>query len=382
MAGVTVQRRRSDSIGARARWWLVWHRQDEHGGGVSETAGLQSRILLPPPNSICTGAAQECSSPCSTAWCKLILMEPDDAERARWADRIRAALCGNGSLFTTLLPLLQQLIGPQPALPNLSASERDGLFCSTFLKLIAVFARPQHPLVLFVDDIQWISQLDLKLIQMLLQEGVGSVDAPAAQDAVSGGDSSPVIAHHSLLLIGAYRTNEVGPSHPLTTMLEQLRLWQASEAAYAAALESAPPSLRLHEFLLEPLTESSVTQLLMDNVLCRQEDAAQLSRLLSDRCAGNTWCIQASAQPYASRRRPSHFRAGRQRELARELWPSVRGSAAASSVGYWRWQSLTRSSGPAKRRSRVATKSQRRAELLLLNLSLFIPCSNNHKFNQ
>ncbi|MDY7233151.1 trifunctional serine/threonine-protein kinase/ATP-binding protein/sensor histidine kinase [Hyalangium rubrum] len=129
------------------------------------------------------------------------LLAGTDEEIARWRERLREALQGNGQLIVDLVPQLALVMGPQPAVPELPPAEAQHRFTQVFLQFLGVFATAEHPLVMFLDDLQWADLASLRLLQSLLTEE----DAPA------------------MLWIGAYRDNEVSPSHPLMMALVEVR---------------------------------------------------------------------------------------------------------------------------------------------------------------
>src|SRR5258707_9729097 len=120
---------------------------------------------------------------------------------ARWRGAIKGAVGNQGRLLTDLIPDLVRLIGPQPTVAVLSPVDAELRFRTVFQRFVGVFARAEHPLVIFVDDLQWLDPATLTLIEYLLLH--------------------PDTRH--LLLIGAYRDNEVDPAHPLILKLEALR---------------------------------------------------------------------------------------------------------------------------------------------------------------
>jgi predicted ATPase len=100
-----------------------------------------------------------------------------------------------------LIPELELLIGKQPPIPDLPPQDAQNRFQMVFLRFLSVFGRPRQPLVLFLDDLQWVDAATLDLIKHLVTE--------------------PDTRH--LLLVGAYRQNEVDPRHPLSQMLAEIR---------------------------------------------------------------------------------------------------------------------------------------------------------------
>ncbi|MET0412541.1 MAG: AAA family ATPase, partial [Polyangiaceae bacterium] len=123
-----------------------------------------------------------------------------EPELARWREALRQALGPNGHLLVGLVPELELVIGRQPPPPELPPPEAQVRFQTVFRRFVGVFARPERPLVLFLDDLQWLDPATLELVQhSLLHEE---------------------LAH--LLLIAAYRSNEVGREHPLGRALGSL----------------------------------------------------------------------------------------------------------------------------------------------------------------
>jgi predicted ATPase len=129
-----------------------------------------------------------------------------------------------------LVPELKHIIGEQPPVPELPPQEAQGRFQLVFRRFISVFARPEHPLALFLDDLQWLDAATLDLLEDLLTR-------PDVQD---------------LLLIGAYRDNEVDPIHPLMRKLEAMR--------QAGAI--------LQDIVLAPLTCEDLERLIADSKAC------------------------------------------------------------------------------------------------------------------
>jgi len=136
----------------------------------------------------------------------------------RWRDRILTALGNNGQALLELIPSLEKVIGPQPALIPLPPQESDNRFRGTFQMFLQAICREEHPLILFLDDLQWGDAASFKLIQLMLCQS----------------------ELHGFLLIGALRPKEVGPAHPLrltlSTLQQQKALVQETELKTLSAL--------------------------------------------------------------------------------------------------------------------------------------------------
>ena len=155
----------------------------------------------------------------------------------------------NGLLIVDLVPELKHVIGEQPPVPELPPQEAQRRFQMVFRRFIGVFARPEHPLALFLDDMQWLDAATLDLLEDLLTRND--------------------LQH--LLLIGAYRDNEVNATHPLVRKLEAIR--QAGAA--------------VQDIVLTPLSRDDLGQLLADSLHCELERAAPLAELIHEKTTGN-----------------------------------------------------------------------------------------------
>src|SRR5262249_45601936 len=142
---------------------------------------------------------------------------------ARWRQRFAQALGQNSKLVVDLVPQLGRIVGPHPPVPELPLTDSQTRLRLVFGRLFAACAAPDHPLAMFIDDMQWADTASLQLIAHLLTDGE--------------------IRH--LLIIGAYRDNEVDPSHPTVRALEAARQGGA----------------RIRDLVLEPLSEDDLGRL-------------------------------------------------------------------------------------------------------------------------
>jgi hypothetical protein len=124
-----------------------------------------------------------------------------EAELGRWRDALREALGPNGQLIVNLIPELELVIGKQPPVPELAPQEAQNRFETVLRGFLGAFAQKEHPLVLFLDDLQWLDLATLRLLEQLVTDPNGQ----------------------HLLLIGAYRDNEVTSHHPLMLTLSAIR---------------------------------------------------------------------------------------------------------------------------------------------------------------
>ncbi|MEG4206916.1 AAA family ATPase [Microcoleus sp. Pol7_A1] len=177
------------------------------------------------------------------------LLSESDTQVAHWKDKILSALGENGQVLIQVIPELEQIIGKQPAATELSGSAAQNRFNLLFQKFIAVFAKAEHPLVMFLDDLQWADSASLSLMQVLLsQSEVGY-----------------------LLTIGAYRDNEVFPAHPLMLTLEEMK----------------KDSATISTLTLTALSQSHINRLVADTLSCSTVLAQPLTELIYQKTKGN-----------------------------------------------------------------------------------------------
>ncbi|MDB5050874.1 MAG: hypothetical protein JWO30_3945 [Fibrobacteres bacterium] len=177
-----------------------------------------------------------------------ILVKPEE-EAARWRTGISEAVAPNGRLLVELVPELEFLIGRQPSVPELSSREAQNRFHAVFRNFLGVFARKEHPLALFLDDLQWLDPASLKLLEHLI--------------------CSPDL--HYLLLIGAYRDNEVTSSHPLMLTLDSIRAY----------------GVEVSHIILAPLSLDGAGRLIAGALPGPAGRTDPLARLMYEKTAGN-----------------------------------------------------------------------------------------------
>jgi PAS domain S-box-containing protein len=179
------------------------------------------------------------------------LLSESDIQLANWKKQILAAIGENGQVLIDVIPSLQGIIGPQPPSPELSGVAVQKRFNLSFQKFIGVFTAAKYPLVIFLDDLQWVDPASLQLIKLLM-EGKGY-----------------------LLLLGAYRDNEVSIAHPLMLTLEELKQTDAI----------------FQTINLAPLTFRDTNQLIADTLHCSIDLAQPLTTLIDRKTQGNPFFI-------------------------------------------------------------------------------------------
>ncbi|KWO40198.1 histidine kinase [Burkholderia sp. MSMB1459WGS] len=183
---------------------------------------------------------------------KSLLTQPDDVLR-RWRGAVVDALGPNGKLITDFVPDLTLLLGEQPAVPELPLPQAHARFQLVLHRFIQVFTRLNPPFVLFVDDLQWADAATLDLLESICSR--------------SG------LRH--LLLIGAYRDNEIDFAHPLPRRLARIR----------------STGVAVDEIRLQPLTVPQASALVGDVLQSRDTRVASLARIVHTKTAGNPFFV-------------------------------------------------------------------------------------------
>jgi len=177
------------------------------------------------------------------------ILGESDAKLQEWKAKILEAVGENGQVLIEVIPELQRIIGRQPHVLELSGSAAQNRFNLCFEKFIAVFTTKEHPLTLFLDDLQWADSASLNLLKVLMGE------------TQSG----------HLLLLGAYRDNEVFPAHPLMLTLAELEKQQTA----------------ISTLTLAPLSVAHINQLVAETLSCPVDLAAPLTDLIYQKTRGN-----------------------------------------------------------------------------------------------
>ena len=226
------------------------------GVGKSSVVNELHKVLVPPRGLFASGKFDQHKRdiPYATvaqAFQSLVrqVLGKSETELHAWRDALREALGSNGLLIVNLIPELELVIGAQPPVPELPPQDAQRRFQTVLRRFIAVFARPEHPLALFLDDLQWLDAATLDLLEDIL----------AQRDI------------RNLLLIGAYRDNEVDATHPLMRKLDAIRQAGAT----------------VHDIVLAPLTYYDLGQLISDSIRCEAARANPLVQLVHEKTGGN-----------------------------------------------------------------------------------------------
>ncbi len=177
------------------------------------------------------------------------LLCESNTQLQQWKEKILSALGDNAQVIIEVIPELESIIGKQPPVPELSGSAAQNRFNLLLGKFVRVFTTKDHPLVLFLDDLQWTDSASLNLLQLIIGETEGGY----------------------LLVLGAYRDNEVYPAHPLMLALDEIAKNEAI----------------VNTITLAPLSQSGLNNLIADTLSCTLELAVPLTELVYQNTKGN-----------------------------------------------------------------------------------------------
>lgn len=183
----------------------------------------------------------------------LHLLTESEERVEQWRTDILESLGTNGQVLIEVIPEVELIIGPQPDPPDLGPAESQNRFTLLFQRFTAVFASSEHPLVLFLDDLQWADTASLKLLELLLTD----------------------TNSRYLFLIGAYRDAELDASHPLRLTVQAI----------------THADVAVNDLRLDPLTVSDIATLLADTLHCAAEQVGTLADLLVVKTDGNPFFL-------------------------------------------------------------------------------------------
>lgn len=184
---------------------------------------------------------------------KQLLKESEHAIEV-WKRKILEVVESNGQIIIDVIPEVEYIIGKQNPVPDLPSLEAQNRFKNVYKKFINVFAQQDHPVVIFIDDLQWADSASLSMIKALMTDT----------------DS------RYLYLIGAYRDNEVSFTHPLTLILNEIE---------------EENNKKITKIILESLSPDDVKEMVVDAFECTDKSALGLSELIYEKTKGNPFFI-------------------------------------------------------------------------------------------
>src|ERR671933_1241341 len=186
------------------------------------------------------------------------LLTESEAQLAVWREKLRTSFGQNGQIIIDVIPEVELIVGAQSPVAELGPTESLNRFNLVFQNFIRVFCQPEHPLVIFLDDLQWADSATLKLIELMMTDE----------------------ATQYLFLIGAYRDNEVSPTHPLMMTVETLRNQEAI----------------INEIALSPLGVENITHLIAETLHSDRESVKPLAELVVSKTDGNPFFVNQFLQ--------------------------------------------------------------------------------------
>ena len=181
------------------------------------------------------------------------LLTESEEQLELWRDRLSESLGPNGGVVSGVIPEIELIVGEQPPVPELGPTEAQNRFNLVFQNFIRVFCNSEHPLVLFLDDLQWADSASLRLLERTMRDR----------------------QLHYFLVIGAYRDNEVGPTHPFMALLNRLD-------------EAEVP---INTIFLKPLSQLHLCQLIADTVGRSVDEVLPLAQLVRQKTEGNPFFV-------------------------------------------------------------------------------------------
>ncbi len=187
-----------------------------------------------------------------------LLLTENEQQLSVWKEKLLTALGPNGQVIIDVLPEIEWIIGPQPAVLQLGPTESKNRFNLVFQNFMRVFCQPEHPLVMFLDDLQWVDSATLKLLELVTTDRDNT----------------------ALFLIGAYRDNEVDATHPLITTRDKLR----------------SISVTINQITLKPLAFEHINQLIAESLHHNLKAVSALTDLVRRKTGGNPFFVNQFLQ--------------------------------------------------------------------------------------
>ncbi|MDM8566805.1 AAA family ATPase [Candidatus Halobeggiatoa sp. HSG11] len=181
------------------------------------------------------------------------LLTKDEAQIQQWRDKLLTALGNNGQIIIDVIPAIELIIGSQPPVPLMEPKKSKNRFNLVFQNFIQVFCEPTHPLILFLDNLQWADLASLQLLEMIM----------ISQDT------------NAIFVIGAFRDNEVNSEHPITTLLENLY----------------NENIVVNQINLTSLQLNHVNQLIADTLYQDEKITLALADLVMQKTGGNPFFV-------------------------------------------------------------------------------------------
>ncbi|MHC4269809.1 MAG: AAA family ATPase [Planctomycetota bacterium] len=181
------------------------------------------------------------------------LLTESEVNLSHWKEMFVSSLGSNAQIIIEIIPELENIIGKQPSLLPLEPEETQNRFKIVLQAFVDVFTKREHPLVIFLDDLQWIDMASLNFLKILLINKNSKY----------------------LCLIGAYRDDDIDKTHPLNLSVNEIQR----------------EGIKVNKITLFPLKITHMNQLVSDTFSCNKDKASPLSELIMDKTAGNPFFI-------------------------------------------------------------------------------------------
>jgi len=190
-------------------------------------------------------------------FCEYVLTEPAD-QLAAWQQRIEDAVGNNGQVLIDIIPDLERIIGTQPPVPQVGPQDVRNRFNLYFQAFIQAISQPEHPLVLFLDDLQWVDTASLNLLKLILTD----------------------TQNQYLLVIGTYRDNKVTAGHPLLLTINEIEKAETT----------------ISRIQVQNLSQNDVSALIADSLSCDAGFSQPLTNLVYAKTYGNAFFVNQFLQ--------------------------------------------------------------------------------------
>ncbi|NER21559.1 MAG: AAA family ATPase [Symploca sp. SIO1C2] len=208
------------------------------------------------------------------------LLTASKAQLKRWRKQLLLALGVNAQLMIEVIPELELIIGKQQAAPQLGVIESKDRLQLALQNFIQVFTSTEHPLVVFLDDLQWADFDSLKLLELMIIPGDSHIEEQPGNSKQVAQPPTDVLKENSnylnLLLIGSYQDNQVSPTHPLMMTIKRLQKQGAT----------------VNQINLAPLTLESISQLIADTLHQELQSVKPMAELVQRKTAGNPYFVK------------------------------------------------------------------------------------------
>jgi predicted ATPase/serine phosphatase RsbU (regulator of sigma subunit)/tRNA A-37 threonylcarbamoyl transferase component Bud32 len=186
-----------------------------------------------------------------------------------WREKLLTALGVNGQIIIDVIPQVELIIGKQIKVPQLGGTEAQNRFNLVLGNFIRAFCSPEHPLVIFLDDLHWADTATLKLIQLMMTDSDTKY----------------------LFLIGAYRDNEVSPTHPLMMTLEDIKKANSATSSLQNLEIDRLTFTKINQINLAPLAVEHISQLMADTLYSNRESVKPLAEMVVTKTRGNPFFV-------------------------------------------------------------------------------------------